>query len=190
MKPLHSTHDMRQSWEDHFLEDEETKQALAMTLSAKRDEYHFLQSSYNALSPYHTNNLTDFSEIGLTLCLYAKSIEREGDLLRREVMRLYTALAEHSGVKKPNLDYQAKYRKATEEICIVDVVTFLVGEFNPKQNIRCPFHNERSPSLHVYERTNSYYCFGCCRGGSPLDFIMSYKDLTFKETVEFVWNYL
>jgi hypothetical protein len=35
---------------------------------------------------------------------------------------------------------------------------------------RCPFHEDRTPSLHVYEQPGQgWYCFGCGRGGSALD---------------------
>ena len=36
--------------------------------------------------------------------------------------------------------------------------------------LRCLFHNDRSPSLHVYrEPSRGWYCFGCGRGGSIFD---------------------
>jgi hypothetical protein len=35
---------------------------------------------------------------------------------------------------------------------------------------RCPFHEDRTPSLHVYEDpSRGWYCFGCGRGGSIYD---------------------
>lgn len=35
---------------------------------------------------------------------------------------------------------------------------------------RCPFHDDRTPSLHVYENPDrGWYCFGCGRGGSIYD---------------------
>jgi hypothetical protein len=37
--------------------------------------------------------------------------------------------------------------------------------------VRCPFHEDRTPSLHVYEEAQrGWYCFGCGRGGSIYDF--------------------
>lgn len=37
--------------------------------------------------------------------------------------------------------------------------------------VRCPFHEDRRPSLHVYEDPQrGWYCFGCGRGGSIYDF--------------------
>lgn len=36
--------------------------------------------------------------------------------------------------------------------------------------VRCPFHDDRTPSLHLYEDpTRGWYCFGCGRGGSIYD---------------------
>ncbi len=37
------------------------------------------------------------------------------------------------------------------------------------RSIRCPFHNDREPSLHLYQ-TQTWYCFGCNKGGDVYDF--------------------
>ena len=34
--------------------------------------------------------------------------------------------------------------------------------------IQCPFHDDNTPSLHVYD--DGWYCFGCERGGTIIDF--------------------
>jgi hypothetical protein len=40
----------------------------------------------------------------------------------------------------------------------------------PSGKLRCLFHDDRSPSLHVYrEPGRGWYCFGCGRGGSIYD---------------------
>lgn len=48
----------------------------------------------------------------------------------------------------------------------------LLGIAVPRsRKIRCPFHDDRTPSLHVYRDPESgWYCFGCGRGGSIYDF--------------------
>lgn len=39
------------------------------------------------------------------------------------------------------------------------------------RKVRCPFHDDRTPSLHVYDDAErGWYCFGCERGGSIYDF--------------------
>jgi hypothetical protein len=38
------------------------------------------------------------------------------------------------------------------------------------RKVRCPFHDDQTPSLHVYEDPDrGWYCFGCARGGSIYD---------------------
>jgi hypothetical protein len=37
----------------------------------------------------------------------------------------------------------------------------------------CPFHDESTPSFTVYrDGAKGWYCFGCQRGGSPLDYVL------------------
>lgn len=47
----------------------------------------------------------------------------------------------------------------------------------------CPFHNERTPSFCIYTATNSFYCFGCQRGGNVINFIRELEGLSFRETI-------
>jgi hypothetical protein len=53
----------------------------------------------------------------------------------------------------------------------------------------CPFHSEKSPSLYIYTATNSFYCFGCQKGGNTIKFVMEYYNLSFKEAIKFLNNY-
>lgn len=50
-------------------------------------------------------------------------------------------------------------------------VTALTGQrMNRDRKVRCPLHNDRTPSLHVYEDPDAgWYCFGCRRGGTAYD---------------------
>ena len=48
---------------------------------------------------------------------------------------------------------------------------------------RCPFHEDRSPSLVVYPETRSFYCFGCGAGGDVIDFVRLAGGLSFREAV-------
>jgi hypothetical protein len=51
-------------------------------------------------------------------------------------------------------------------------VTQLTGiAVGADRKISCPFHDDRTPSLHVYrEGHRGWYCFGCGRGGTIYDF--------------------
>lgn len=46
----------------------------------------------------------------------------------------------------------------------------------------CPFHNEKTPSFHVFD--DHYHCFGCGAHGSAIDFVMGTEGLSFPEAVE------
>jgi hypothetical protein len=52
-----------------------------------------------------------------------------------------------------------------------DYVERLLGEpVGRSRKVRCPFHTDGTPSLHVYpEPGRGWYCFGCGRGGSVYD---------------------
>jgi len=50
----------------------------------------------------------------------------------------------------------------------------------------CPFHNEKTGSFTVFQNTNSYYCFGCGAGGSPITFVRQIENLDFFEAVKFL----
>lgn len=51
-------------------------------------------------------------------------------------------------------------------------------EVNNKNFCCCPFHNEKTPSMRIYEHT--FYCFGCGAKRSPIDFIMKIEQVDFK----------
>ncbi|HWR10911.1 MAG TPA: DNA primase [Rectinemataceae bacterium] len=47
----------------------------------------------------------------------------------------------------------------------------------------CPFHSEKTPSFSVDAERGLYYCFGCQKGGSLIDFLMETDKLSFPEAV-------
>ena len=49
--------------------------------------------------------------------------------------------------------------------------------------ICCPFHNEKTPSLKLYDGNRGFYCFGCGEHGSVIDFVMRYFGLDFQSAI-------
>ncbi|WP_026959882.1 CHC2 zinc finger domain-containing protein [Aliagarivorans taiwanensis] len=47
----------------------------------------------------------------------------------------------------------------------------------------CPFHEEKTPSFNINDDKGLYNCFGCGEGGTHIDFLMSYRNLNFREAV-------
>ena len=54
----------------------------------------------------------------------------------------------------------------------------------------CPWHDDRHPSLTLYERTNENrcHCFACGRGGTVIDFVMQHEGWTFQEACRWLCN--
>ena len=49
----------------------------------------------------------------------------------------------------------------------------------------CPFHDDRSPSMHVvsHKGTPFYKCFSCGAGGNAIDFVMNYHKMPFPDAL-------
>ncbi len=50
----------------------------------------------------------------------------------------------------------------------------------------CPFHNEKTPSFNIYPENNSFYCFGCGKGGGVFQFVMGVENLAFPDAVRWL----
>ena len=70
---------------------------------------------------------------------------------------------------------------------IVDEVRRVVPDLKKKGRYWwacCPFHGEKSPSFHVREDQNSYYCFGCGAAGDVITFVQETQGGTFTDVVQ------
>ena len=47
----------------------------------------------------------------------------------------------------------------------------------------CPFHGEKTPSFSVSPDKGIYYCFGCHKGGSVINFEMEIEGLSYPDAV-------
>lgn len=68
---------------------------------------------------------------------------------------------------------------------IVDVIEHYCGAINSSNKVCCPLHGEATPSLHVYEDSNTWHCFGSCsEGGDAIEFIRKIEDCSFKDAIK------
>lgn len=173
-----------------FLSDESGISMLKFMLSRKRKQAAFLQKKIESylksdfypevnteIRPYFLEKVAEL-KYGNEL----KQVEKE---IRNINFQLYRATRKND----KESDWQKAYEHATEDVKIVDIVGDILGvrEFN--RNIPCPFHEDKSPSLKIYENRNCFVCFGCDARGSPIDFVMKHKNCDFKEAVEFLSNF-
>lgn len=50
----------------------------------------------------------------------------------------------------------------------------------------CPFHNEKTPSFTVSPAKGIYKCFGCGKGGNPVNFIMEHEHLPYVDALRYL----
>lgn len=50
----------------------------------------------------------------------------------------------------------------------------------------CPFHNEKTPSFTVSPSKGIFKCFGCGKGGNPVNFVMEHEHISWIEALKFL----
>lgn len=74
--------------------------------------------------------------------------------------------------------------QAVRDLSILAVVGHHV-KLNKQNSACCPFHDEKTPSFHVYPKTNTYKCFGGCDAqGDGIGFEMRLQGIGFVDAVE------
>lgn len=65
-------------------------------------------------------------------------------------------------------------------------------DFDVKPVAKCPLHGEDTPSFRWYEETNTFFCFGCRKGGDVINLHREFAESvngtkpSFKEAMEFL----
>jgi DNA primase len=72
---------------------------------------------------------------------------------------------------------------------ILEVIVELTGETPVQYSgelkaIRCPFHDDKKPSLVIYESTSSYFCYPCSMGGDMYNFYSRFKECSYRQAKE------
>ena len=56
-------------------------------------------------------------------------------------------------------------------------------EIDRRGFIKCPFHQEKTASMKIYDGNKGFYCFGCGMGGDIIDFVQQYFNLDFEQSL-------
>lgn len=73
--------------------------------------------------------------------------------------------------------------KINECVTMREVMDFYSIDMHRGGFVCCPFHvGDRTASLKVYE--NSWYCFGCKRGSTVVDFVKEYDRVGYHKAIE------
>ena len=66
-----------------------------------------------------------------------------------------------------------KIQEIKARLSIVQVLAYYGLKQNKNKHINCPFHDDKTPSMRVYEESNTVYCFSgnCEQSGKSMDVI-------------------
>src|SRR5258708_30158023 len=74
------------------------------------------------------------------------------------------------------------------KIDVVDEVGLVVALRKSGKSLQghCPFHNERTPSFHVFPESQTWRCFGCQEGGDVFTFVGKQQVVDFPEALRYL----
>lgn len=83
---------------------------------------------------------------------------------------------------------QATVEKIFDAAQIVEVVSDYVTLKKKGVNYTglCPFHHEKTPSFIVSPAKGIFKCFGCGKGGNPVNFVMEHEQLPYIDALKFL----
>ncbi len=90
------------------------------------------------------------------------------------------AEARARGGDSPFTRYVDEVRSAADLVGLVQSYLTLRRSGSKLKGL-CPFHQEKTPSFHVDEAKQLFYCFGCGKGGDAFKFLMLHEKVEFKE---------
>ncbi|MBI4540278.1 MAG: hypothetical protein HY704_12305 [Gemmatimonadetes bacterium] len=67
-----------------------------------------------------------------------------------------------------------------ERLQLSEELEYVAGD---EWRLRCPLHDEQTPSFFVNAERNLWHCFGCDAGGNSLDLVMAVLGLSFAPAV-------
>lgn len=89
--------------------------------------------------------------------------------------------------KRKNPESQIDLNELKASVPIAQVVRYYIPSYGMRRwassNIQCCFHEDRTASLHIYEKTNTFKCFGCNAWWTAIDFIMKSDKVWTREAI-------
>jgi len=86
-------------------------------------------------------------------------------------------------------EFDDPYARAEEakEVPLLELHSFQkLTQFGNRSKALCPLHKEKTPSFTVYHNNNSFYCYGCGKGGDVITFIQELNECSFKQALNII----
>jgi len=106
----------------------------------------------------------------------------------RRLARLKDFFTPRAPPDKSGMDWNARI----ERVKVVPIETIIDIKLRPSGDKLiglCPLHPDKSPSFYIYCNTNTFYCFGCGKGGDIIKFIMLLHGCSFIEALRHIEHY-
>jgi len=180
---------MKQGYGQLLLQNKEVQNLLKRMILQKATHYDELHSQLLTEQKIDDSLRGRITPRVIRKILNHHEAQDELTLLKRDLSSTCYQLNKSSKKVPESNKWERAYEYATQVVQIEDVVANLLGVTNLNKNIKCPFHGEdKKPSLKVYSKDNFFICFSCNLHGSPIDFVMQYKNCSFKEAVLYLSN--
>ena len=71
----------------------------------------------------------------------------------------------------------------------IDLVDYVSQNYDLKPSgtelvMLCPIHKEKTPSLKIYPKEQTWYCYGCHKGGNLISWMMLVEHITYNEALD------
>ena len=87
--------------------------------------------------------------------------------------------------------YKYDVQDVTEAVDAVEYIARYIDleEKNGEFFGLCPFHKDINPSFSITPETQLWYCFGCHKGGTVIDFVKEYNHCSYHHAIEILAEY-
>ena len=82
------------------------------------------------------------------------------------------------------MNYTHFVQDIKSRISTKEVLRYYGVNINSRGFAKCPFHNEKTASMKVYDGDRGYHCFGCGKNGDIIDFVRDYFGTSFQDAVK------
>jgi DNA primase len=80
-------------------------------------------------------------------------------------------------------------KERAKQVSMLDIITKMEVLYKRESGhikICCPFHEENTPSLALYE--DHYHCYGCGEHGDNIDFVQKVFKVDFNTAIQMLLN--
>lgn len=181
---------MSKEVENQLMDDPEIVAFLKAAILAKAEQYDLLLKIKNNCPEELIDKLLSehLTEINICRIFQRYEVDEEIKTVERDLRNMSFSLNRFKHGNQQLTDWDKAYEYATQHVQIEDVVRLLTGEENLNRNTKCCFHEDGHASLKVYVKDNFFVCFGCGARGSPIDFVIKYKNCSFREAVLLIYQ--